>query len=81
MTTIINIETTTYQLSELIALVRNGNEVIMQQGTKPIAKLSSFAGDEDVVVPFHFGLSQGAVTMGEDFDEELPTDFWLGDTK
>ncbi len=39
MTTIINIETSKLQLSDLLDLVRGGNDVIVLEADTPVAKL------------------------------------------
>jgi antitoxin (DNA-binding transcriptional repressor) of toxin-antitoxin stability system len=85
MTTIINIETSKYQLSDLLALVRGGNEVIVQEGDTPVLHIAEPALPPPKK-PFIFGLSQGKYQqsatkfwMSDDFDDELPMSFWLGD--
>ncbi len=83
MTTIINIETSKYQLSDLLTLVQGGNEVIVQEGAKIVARL--LPPEEEPVAqkakPFIFDLSaaSGKMVMSDDFDDELPMEFWLGD--
>ena len=80
MTQIINIETSKYQLSELLALVRGGSEVIVQEGNKPVARFSALVlAEEQPRKPFIFGLSVGMGTVPDDFDDELPMEFWLGE--
>ncbi len=82
MTTIINIETSKLQLSDLLELVRGGNEVIVQEGTTTVARVLP---PEKVISreakPFIFDLSasSGKMMMSDDFDDELPMEFWLGD--
>jgi antitoxin (DNA-binding transcriptional repressor) of toxin-antitoxin stability system len=74
MTTTINIETTQYQLSELLALVRAGGEVIVQEGNAPVALLSPVAAKREKK-PFIFGLSAGLGTVPDDFNDELPEEY------
>ncbi len=79
MTTVINIETSKYQLSDLLALVRGGNEVIVQEADQPIARIAPIAIADKSRKPFVFGLSAGLGTVPDDFNDELPMEFWLGD--
>jgi antitoxin (DNA-binding transcriptional repressor) of toxin-antitoxin stability system len=85
MTTTIDIETTQLQLSDLVALVRTGGEVIVQEDETPVLHIS-----KPIIPvrkkPFIFGLSQTknqhsetTFWMSEDFDDELPMSFWLGE--
>jgi antitoxin (DNA-binding transcriptional repressor) of toxin-antitoxin stability system len=81
MTTIINIETSKLQLSDLLALVRSGNEVIVQEADTPVAKLILAAVPQERKKSQRHGpgLFAGMITMREDFDDELPMSFWLGE--
>ena len=49
MTKIINIETDTYTLAELLAIVRGGDEVIVQEANMPVARI--LPSSSDVVAP------------------------------
>lgn len=81
MTTIINIETSKLQLSDLLDLVRGGNEVIVQEGNTTLARV--LPPEESVAEkPKRHGpgLFAGAeFFMADDFNDELPTSFWLGE--
>jgi antitoxin (DNA-binding transcriptional repressor) of toxin-antitoxin stability system len=80
MTTIINIETSKLQLSDLLDLVRGGNEVIVQESDTPVARIAPILIEDDKPrKPFIFGLSAGLGTVPDDFDDELPMEFWLGE--
>jgi antitoxin (DNA-binding transcriptional repressor) of toxin-antitoxin stability system len=81
MTQIINIENSKLQLSDLLALVRGGDEVIVQEANMPIARISSLVKSvaPKERKPFIFGLSAGMGTVPDDFNDELPMEFWLGD--
>jgi antitoxin (DNA-binding transcriptional repressor) of toxin-antitoxin stability system len=80
MTTIINIETNKYQLSDLLALVRGGNEVIVQEADKPTVKLSLAESSQPrKPKPLVLGLLAGKGTVPDDFNDELPMEFWLGE--
>ena len=69
-------------LSELLALVSEGTEVVLTDGAKPVARL--IPADNNVPsaltptqnrVP---DLFPGAIKTTPDFDDPLPDDFWLG---
>jgi len=53
------------QLSKLIAAVRDGEEVVICQAGKPVAKLTAF--EEKPKVP-QFGMWEGKVKFAPDWD-------------
>ena len=66
---IITVHKAKTQLSELLARVEAGEEIILARGTQPIAKL----------VPLHapskqrrFGALRGLISVGPEFFEPLP---------
>lgn len=65
------------QLSELILLVSAGTEVILTDGSKPLARLLPFASDPTSRIA---GLHTGAIQTSDDFDRPLPDDFWAKDS-
>lgn len=74
--------TKTVSLSEtsietVIALTRNGDEVVIEENGKPVAKITPIAESEQTEPKKRvFGLGKGTVWMSEDFDAELPDEFW-----
>jgi len=62
-------------LAELLKLVTSGNEVILMDGSKPLARIVPVASDNTsgTRIP---GLHTGAITTTDDFDAPLPDDFW-----
>ena len=62
-------------LSELVALVADGDEVIITGDSQPLAKLVSASPHTKKRVA---GLHQGAMTASEDFDDPLPDEFLTG---
>jgi len=69
--TIVTIHTAKTTLSQLLARVEAGEEIILARGKAPVAKL----------VPFHpapakrrFGALRGMVSIGPEFFEPLPPD-------
>ena len=63
------------QLSELLSLALAGNEVIITEDDKPVARLIPVSSPGKVRVA---GLNRGAACMSEDFDAPLPDEFWAG---
>ena len=76
MTTTIDISEVQH-LAELLDKIRDGNEVILAEGSKPIARLTA-------IVPADSGekrvgnLNPGSIWTSDDFDAPLPDEFWLG---
>jgi antitoxin (DNA-binding transcriptional repressor) of toxin-antitoxin stability system len=66
------------QLPELLTLALEGNEVIIAEGDKPLARLVPFAPSARKRVA---GLHRGMAWTSDDFDEPLPDEFWIGDAK
>ncbi len=60
-------------LDTLFALVREGSEVIIMDGDKPLARVSPVEAGKRVP-----DLHPGA-WISDDFDEPLPDEFWLGE--
>ncbi len=60
-------------LTELVTMVRAGDEVILTEGNTPVARLVPIAA-----VPRVAGLHRGAIWASDDFDEPLPEEFWVG---
>ena len=79
------------QLSQLIELAKAGQEIILAEGDKPVARLTAIetAIETAAQTPFESampapkkriaGLGRGTMTMSADFDEPLPDSFWLGE--
>jgi antitoxin (DNA-binding transcriptional repressor) of toxin-antitoxin stability system len=63
------------QLANLVALAVSGTEVVLTDGTIPLARLVPVPKSGAPRVP---GLHPGAIQIAEDFDEPLPDDFWTG---
>ena len=62
-------------LTELLALVTAGTEIILTEGSTPLARIVSIAG---ATTPRVASLHPGAIWTSEDFDESLPEEFWTG---
>ncbi len=63
------------QLSELVSLAQQGNEVIIAEGNTPLARLVPVTPRSK---PRVAGLHQGAIRTHADFNEPLPDEFWTG---
>lgn len=76
MTRLVNIDEAKKQLQDLLALASEGNEVIITDKGKLLARLVPIAaaqGKKRIA-----GLNRGAVSLSEDFDAPLSDEFWLG---
>lgn len=60
---------------ELLSWVRTGQEVILTEHQKPVARVVPMTLDSKTRVA---GLHAGQIQMREDFDEPLPDEFWNG---
>lgn len=58
------------RLGELVARASKGEEVVLTDGGKPVARLAPIRVA---------GLHEGAMEMHDDFDASLPASFWVGD--
>ena len=61
-------------LVELLSLVTAGTEIILTEGSTPLARIVPMAG----ATPRVAGLHLGAIWTSADFDEPLPEEFWTG---
>ena len=62
-------------LSELVSFALEGNEVIIADDDKPLARLVPISESKQLRIP---GLNRGEIWTSEDFDEPLPESFWAG---
>ena len=65
-----NISQAKAELSALIAMVQQGDEVILSKAGKPVAKIVPYSGAEQSRVP---GSMEGEIWIAPDFDQ-LPDD-------
>jgi prevent-host-death family protein len=63
------------QLAELVRLAAQGAEVLITENGTPLARLVPAVSQDH---PRIAGLSAGKAWMSEDFNAELPDEFWLG---
>ena len=62
-------------LAELITQVTAGTEIVLMDGQIPRARLVAVEPVPSQRVP---GLHPGCITIGEDFNEPLADEFWVG---
>lgn len=62
-------------IESVIALMRNGDEVIVEENGKPVAKITPIEKPKEQKARI-FGLGKETMWMSEDFDDELPDEFW-----
>jgi antitoxin (DNA-binding transcriptional repressor) of toxin-antitoxin stability system len=76
MTKILSVNEVSMQT--VIALTRNGDEIVLEENGKPIAKIMPIEESEQPELkPRVLGLGKGkGYFMSEDFDDELPDEFW-----
>jgi antitoxin (DNA-binding transcriptional repressor) of toxin-antitoxin stability system len=74
-TKIVTVQEAEGRLLELIALVEQGEEVVITYDDQPKVKLVPLVKPSPKRV---FGQHRGQIWMSPDFDDPLPDDFWLG---
>lgn len=62
-------------IESVIALMRNGDEVIIEENGEPVAKITPIEKPKEQKTRIA-GLGKGTMWMSEDFDDELPDEFW-----
>ncbi len=75
MTKIVSISEAQTQLQGLLALARNGDEVIIEENGEPLARLIPIEKSEPKQRVLGLGRGEGYF-MSDDFDDELPDEFW-----
>lgn len=89
MTKILSISDVQQKLPGLLALASDGDEIIIEENGEPVATVSPIpksgkltkrtAGPGSKSDKRIFGLGEGKVWLSDDFDDELPDSFWLGE--
>ncbi|MDQ3130820.1 MAG: toxin-antitoxin (TA) system antitoxin [Acidobacteriota bacterium] len=62
-------------MQTIISLTRNGDEIVLEENGEPLAKVTPIEKPQ-VQKPRIAGLGRGTMWMSEDFDDELPDEFW-----
>lgn len=73
--TVVNIHDAKTRLSELLARVVQGEEIVIAKANKPIARLVAI---DPVRTHRTFGSYRGKIWSSEDFDLPLEDKFWAG---
>ncbi len=63
-------------ISELMAFIANGDDIIIEKDSKPFARLIPFSDKTPKRIA---GLNKGRIWMSDDFDEPLPDSFCMGE--
>lgn len=63
------------KFSELLKFTLQGNEVIIVEKDKQVARLIPISSSQKPRIP---GLNQSKIWSTEDFDKPLSDEFWLG---
>ena len=74
MTKTISISEVQNSVQTLIALTKNGDEIVLEENGEAIAKITPIAKPERKERVL--GLGKGDYFMSDDFDDELPDEFW-----
>ena len=78
MTTTMDVNEAKKHLVQLLDLAKQGNEVFISEGSTPVARLTAVVPAPSTRKPRIAGLHAGAVWVSDDFDAELPEEFWVG---
>lgn len=62
-------------IESVIALMRNGDEVIVEENGEPVAKITPIEKPKIKQRILGLGAEKGYF-MSDDFDDELPDEFW-----
>ena len=62
-------------MQTVIALTRNGDEIVLEENGEPLAKITPIEKPKQLK-PRIAGLGKGTMWMSDDFDDELPDEFW-----
>jgi antitoxin (DNA-binding transcriptional repressor) of toxin-antitoxin stability system len=74
MTKTISISEVQNSVQTLIALTKNGDEIVLEENGEAIAKITPIAKPERK--ERILGLGKNGYFMSDDFDDELPDEFW-----
>lgn len=75
MTQTVSVDQAKDNLQDLVAQALAGNDVVITDHGKPVARLVPVTGSKKKRVA---GLNRGTIWTSEDFDKPLPDEFWLG---
>lgn len=76
MTQTVSVDEAQDKFQDLLAQALAGDEVIITDSGKPVARLVPLVADAKK--KRIAGLNRGTISTSEDFDEPLADEFWLG---
>jgi len=62
-------------IQTIIALTRNGDEIVLEENGELLAKITPIEKPKEQKKRIA-GLGKGTMFMSDDFDDELPDEFW-----
>ena len=62
-------------IQTIIALTKNGDEIVLEENGEPLAKVIPIEKPQQQKKRIA-GLGKGTTWMSDDFDDELPDEFW-----
>lgn len=80
METTINLNNDQYQLADLLLFAQRGIDVVLTDGSAPVARLIPIQQQPLSVStnPLALGTFAETIEISDDFDDELPDVFWVG---
>lgn len=75
MTKTVSINEIQNSVQTLIALTKNGDEIVIEENGEPLAKVIPIEKPTELKKRVA-GVGKGTMWMREDFDDELPDEFW-----
>ena len=64
-------------IQTVITYAKSGDEIVLEENGKPIAKITPIVeAEQPAPKPRVFGLGKGKTWISDDFDDELPDEFW-----
>ncbi|MBP8251799.1 MAG: hypothetical protein KAX40_05510 [Herpetosiphon sp.] len=74
-TTVIDVQETPTTLEELLSMTKKGTEIVLTYGDETLARLIPAT----IKKPRIGNLNPNSIIVGDDFDDPLPDEFWLGE--
>ncbi len=72
MTMKIDVNESDCTVKNLLSRIHDGSEIVFVENGNPVARLTQ-------ITPRIPGLNRGSAFVTDDFDAELPDEFWLGE--
>lgn len=71
----IDVQKSKIEIQDLVPWIKAGEEIILAEGDKPIARIVPIVSSTKERVP---DIHAGQIWTSDDFDDSLPDDFWTG---